>query len=152
METVVLSTKEITVKEMGRNNEGKSASISKNSNRQLSPSRKKQKRKKPSSPKKLRVSTKSRYGEPILALDMFWTRCLMDKLHGTGWRKEQSEPIWKLVLREVFLCAFVLWIIVSLGQEIQHDQLLLDRFGNPEMLPDRLIQRYCMSKEHQTNL
>ena len=89
--------------------------------------------------KKAQVITKSRQREPVLALDMFWTRCIMDKLHGIGWRKQEWEPIWRLLIREFILGAFVLWFIVSLGQEIQHDRKLLDRFGNPEMIPDRLF-------------
>ena len=136
-----------TVKTMRSIDKGPSVNFAKKRNVVPSVSSKTEKRTKGgSNHKQLKVH---RNTVPVLALDKFWTRCIMNMLHGTGWRKLEWQPIARLFLREFVLCGFVLWFIVSLGQEIQHDRLLLDRFGNPELLPDRLAQFYFMYNNRQ---
>ena len=146
MDAVVLSTKAVKTEEVNGMDrlEGAAVKVSKNKSVWTSVSGKKQTDK--STHKKVHASTKSRQPPPALALDMFWTRCIMDKIHGIGWRKDETEPISKLLTREVLLAAFMLFFIASLGQEIRQDQLLLERFGNPDILPERFDRLDHMCK------
>lgn len=139
MDAVVLSTKSVVVEKVNKKDSSKVATviIPKNKSVRTSKSTSKKKETDESSHKKAYASTKSL--QPALALDMFCTRCIMDKIHGTGWRKEETKPISKLVIREILLAAFVLFFMASLGQEIRHDQLLLERFGNPDIVAERFV-------------